>query len=141
MYIQEKGMLNTEVFKSRLAQQLEDFGMEAKGSWAIAPEVFVARVRQKEECDWTFVFYHDVSQTAFRDSRRVHRTVQLLMNGFESGVLSKDGMDTLRIFHLAGGVWGECPVGSSANAINIASQLLTAVDGSEIAWFSVPQPV
>lgn len=134
-------MFDTVVFKERLAKQLSDFEMVVSGQWQIAPSVFVARVRSKGESTWTFVFYYDQSQTAFRDSRHMDRTVQLLMAGFEQGALSEDQADTLKIFHLGGGLLGECPIGTPDNAINYASQILTSGDKSEIPWFDVPQTV
>lgn len=134
-------MFDATVFKARLAQQLIDFGMETSGAWAIAPNVFVARARIKGERDWTFIFYHDLSETSFRDRRIMDRTVQLLMPCFEEGALSEDASDNIRIFHFGGGYIGECPVGSAGNAINYASHLLTNADGSEIPWFDTAQPV
>lgn len=133
-------MLDEDVFKTRLAQQLLDFKMEISGAWAIAANVFVSRARETNERDWTFIFYHDSKETAFRDLQLMNRKMQILMAGFEQGKLSEDAADTLQIFYF-GGVLAGCPVGYEDNAINFASHILISMDQSEILWFEKAQSI
>lgn len=136
--------MNTEEFKSALGGQVRTFALEHGSALQLAPNIFLAQIREVGDCSqWTNVYYYDDREAKVRDEaggvRCMSRETQLMMAmGFTgNGMLSEDPDDHVRIAYLETDLIGDEPT----NVLNFATQIFVGVDNEELPWFDAAKTV
>jgi hypothetical protein len=125
-------MFDNLVFKKRFGEHFLISGMECLGVWALASNIFVAKVRKHAGEKWVNYFYYDTSETHFRNvlDMPTAKTQTEAIN-IDIVAITGDDADKVRVCF----VDDEEPV---FDAFDFAKNLFAANKGQEILWLSEP---